>query len=197
MSVFQLKGTCDATIHNATNAKFCTESNICSGHGNCSHVKGRTCDCDAGWEGDDCSDSTNGQNGNSLSGGIIFLIVAFCGGAVIGAYFLLRNLTKKSNGTDDGGVNYPSATTSTLQIDAHQPLLNDIVDAKSYSTGKATTGDSADMLAKLLADSNSTSNNDAQNIVKEEGGIICLSCGKSEGIHADSNFCGLCGSKVR
>ena len=58
--------TCEATIHNATNAQHCQSSNICSGHGNCSHVPDQTCDCNEGWTGDDCSDSTNGNGGKPL-----------------------------------------------------------------------------------------------------------------------------------
>ena len=78
-------GTCEATIHNSTNAAECKFSNICNGHGNCSMVEGQQCDCDVGWEGDECDET---EGGGGLGGGIIFLIVCLSGGAVIGGFFL-------------------------------------------------------------------------------------------------------------
>jgi len=42
------------------------------------------CDCDVGWEGDECDET---EGGGGLGGGIIFLIVCLSGGAVIGGFF--------------------------------------------------------------------------------------------------------------
>ena len=141
----------------------------------------------------------------------MFLIVLFSGGAVVGAFLLYQRVMSPKKGMDEGGE-YPSATTSTLQNDTRQPLMSGVVDSHSYATaGGAPSNDAAtdDMFAKMLANANGTSAPESGAApaggAAADGGVekpvvetmVCPACGEEGGVSADSNFCGLCGSKIR
>ena len=202
--------TCEATIHNTTNAKECRFSDICSGHGNCSSTPGGpTCDCDAGWQGDECSDEING--GQGLGGGVIFLIVLFSGGAVIGGFILLKryndNLDNKENEngspgnrseqqkSNNGG--YPTAISTNVQGLSNNPtapLLN------GEATGSYTYP-GGDMLAPLPPPPLPSDDNLLAPLPPPPAnsvGVVktCPSCGLPDGMQDGTNFCGLCGAKV-
>ena len=150
-------------------------------------------------------------------GGFVFLIVLFSGGAVVGAFLLFQRVMSPKKDRDEGGE-YPSASTSTLQNDTRQPLMSGVVESHSYATagggggggGGAASNDAAtdDMFAKMLANANGTSAGGAApagGAVSANGGVekqvvekkICPACGEEGGVTTDSNFCGLCGSKIR
>jgi hypothetical protein len=145
-------------------------------------------------------------------GGFVFLIVLFSGGAVVGAFLLFQRVMSPKKDRDEGGE-YPSASTSTLQNDTRQPLMSGVVESHSYATaggggggGGAASNDAAtdDMFAKMLANANGTSAPEG-GAAPANGGVekqvvekkICPACGEEGGVTTDSNFCGLCGSKIR
>ena len=200
--------TCQRTIHNATYAKQCKYSNICSGHGNCSLTPDeKECDCDSGWEGTQCSQSIANQP-KKMSAVTVLVILFLSGSFVVGLFFFVR----KEMGLDDAQAAtaaatqstsgaYPTAARTNLQGGSgattlatanhlSEPLLSPGASSGSYAAGSSGNANTAadDLFAKMLAGANNTT--------PAAAGEVCSSCGKMEGISRGSNFCGLCGMKA-
>ena len=73
-------------------------------------VEGQQCDCDVGWEGDECDET---EGGGGLGGGIIFLIVCLSGGAVIGGFFLIKRVIDDDDDEEEGSVTSRNAMKVT------------------------------------------------------------------------------------
>ena len=170
-------------------------------------VEGQQCDCDVGWEGDECDET---EGGGGLGGGIIFLIVCLSGGAVIGGFFFIKRVIDDDDEEEEGsatttsnaiaGGAYPTATNSNVQGSSSNYGTSG-GGVTGTGTGSATTNnikqpllgassDTDDLMARMMAASNS-------NVKAATPVVGCPSCGRTDGITDGSNFCGLCGTKVR
>jgi hypothetical protein len=140
---------------------------------------------------------------------MVLCIIFLSGSFAAGLFLFARNKMKDDEDRDDGGTDgsaasgaYPTAARTNLQggsfsttsNNPSEPLLGGS-GGDPYSAAGMANSDADNMFAMMLAGTNGENGeNGAAAVTPVE---LCPSCGKNEGIQDASNFCGLCGTKVR